>query len=100
MAVAALRTGASKGHLRRYRQLAQLLVKYGRSDIVRKASIDEIEGGDGPGSVKPGDPSPEDLARDLEALGPTFVKLGQLLSTRPDILPMRYIEALTRLQDK
>ena len=43
--------------------------------------------------------APEQLARDLEALGPTFVKLGQLLSTRVDLLPPVYIEALARLQD-
>ena len=41
----------------------------------------------------------EQLARDLEALGPTFVKLGQLLSTRADLLPPPYLDALARLQD-
>ena len=41
----------------------------------------------------------EQLAKDLEKLGPTFVKLGQLLSGRTDLLPPAYIEALTRLQD-
>jgi ubiquinone biosynthesis protein len=40
-----------------------------------------------------------DLAADLEQLGPTFVKLGQLLSTRADLLPVPYLEALARLQD-
>jgi len=39
------------------------------------------------------------LATDLETLGPTFVKLGQLLSTRADLLPPSYLEALSRLQD-
>src|SRR6185503_12496185 len=37
--------------------------------------------------------------RDLERLGPTFVKLGQLLSTRADLLPQPYLDALARLQD-
>lgn len=46
-----------------------------------------------------GDDKPEALAHDLEELGPTFVKLGQVLSTRPDLLPAAYVEALTRLQD-
>lgn len=44
-------------------------------------------------------PSPEELANDLETLGPTFVKLGQVLSTRPDLLPEPYLIALARLQD-
>jgi predicted unusual protein kinase regulating ubiquinone biosynthesis (AarF/ABC1/UbiB family) len=41
----------------------------------------------------------EQLAKDLEALGPTFIKLGQLLSGRSDLLPPAYVEALSRLQD-
>jgi predicted unusual protein kinase regulating ubiquinone biosynthesis (AarF/ABC1/UbiB family) len=42
----------------------------------------------------------DELPQDLERLGPTFVKLGQLLSSRTDLLPPRYVKALTRLQDK
>ncbi len=41
----------------------------------------------------------EELAADVERLGPTCIKLGQLLSTRPDIVPPAYAQALTRLQD-
>jgi len=46
------------------------------------------------------DGDPAELAADLEALGPTFVKLGQLLSTRPDLVPRPYTQALSRLQDR
>jgi predicted unusual protein kinase regulating ubiquinone biosynthesis (AarF/ABC1/UbiB family) len=42
---------------------------------------------------------PECFASDLEALGPTFVKIGQALSTRPDFVPAPYIAALERMQD-
>jgi len=41
----------------------------------------------------------EELLDSLLTLGPTFVKLGQLLSTRPDVLPPEYVEVLSRLQD-
>lgn len=46
-----------------------------------------------------GNTPPEQLANDLEAMGPTYVKLGQLLSSRSDLLPEPYLQALTRLQD-
>ncbi len=42
----------------------------------------------------------EKLRKTLEELGPTFIKLGQVLSTRPDLLPPPYIEQMERLQDK
>ena len=64
-------------HLPRYRDIGALLVKHGRPDA-----------GDA-----------EKLVDDLEAMGPTFIKLGQLLSTRSDLLPAEYVEALARLQD-
>ena len=47
---------------------------------------------------EPSLPPPKVLCNILVDLGPVYVKLGQLLSTRPDLLPPRYIEALTSLQ--
>lgn len=49
---------------------------------------------------KPQLPTPAVLRNILAELGPVYVKLGQLLSTRPDLLPGAYIEALTDLQTK
>ncbi|HIH47936.1 TPA: AarF/ABC1/UbiB kinase family protein, partial [Candidatus Woesearchaeota archaeon] len=45
-------------------------------------------------------PLPERVRRTLEALGPTFVKFGQVLSTRPDLIPLDFIKELTKLQDQ
>jgi len=84
--------------LKRYKDVAMLLIKYGRSDLISVAGLE--------GSVLPDEIAAEseiapaeDLAKDLEKLGPTFIKLGQLLSTRADLLPGPYLEALERLQD-
>jgi len=80
-------------HLGRYTDIGHLLVKHVRH--VRADRDDFAEPGDGS--------QREDalqLAADLEARGPTFVKLGQLLSTRADLLPPVYLDALKRLQDR
>jgi ubiquinone biosynthesis protein len=85
--------------LKRYKDVAMLLIKYGRSDLISPAGLE--------GSILPDEIAAEhetapaeDLAKDLERLGPTFIKLGQLLSTRADLLPGPYLEALERLQDQ
>lgn len=85
--------------LKRYKDVAKLLLKYGRSDLISAAGLED--------SILPDeiaaetDVAPaEELAKDLEKLGPTFIKLGQLLSTRADLLPGPYLEALTKLQDQ
>jgi ubiquinone biosynthesis protein len=70
--------------LSRYTAVAALLVKYGRPTLVQAPEQDDI---------------PERLTADLEQLGPTFIKLGQVLSTRSDLLPAAYLAALARLQD-
>jgi ubiquinone biosynthesis protein len=88
-------------HLARYKDIAKLLWKYGRSDLVAQMAADDTLAG-----AKPEQPAgdaetpPDRLADDLEAMGPTFVKLGQVLSSRPDLLPAPYLTALARLQDR
>ncbi|HST52070.1 MAG TPA: AarF/ABC1/UbiB kinase family protein [Pyrinomonadaceae bacterium] len=84
-------------HLKRYKDIAVLLMKYGRADLVKSAGLDaSIEGMQ---DVQVSPAKMEELASDVEKLGPTFIKLAQLLSTRADLLPQPYIDALTRLQD-
>ena len=82
-------------HLRRYRDMAVLLLKYGRSDMVFGAGL----GMDESDPARPAGTGEDNLADDLEALGPTFVKVGQLLSTRADLLPPETLRSLSRLQD-
>ena len=72
-------------HVPQYSHLAGLLV----------AHRGALHAGDDPGAVK----DAEALACALEERGPTYIKLGQLLSGRADLLPPAYIEALGRLQD-
>ena len=81
--------------LSRFTAVAALLLKYGRMRI----SVDDPLAAEREPAVE-GDHSPETLAADLERLGPTFIKLGQVLSTRADLLPKPYLDALARLQDK
>jgi predicted unusual protein kinase regulating ubiquinone biosynthesis (AarF/ABC1/UbiB family) len=85
-------------HLKRYKEIVALLIKYGRSDLLKKAPIvdDPLEYAPAP----PIAPEARELADDLERLGPTFIKLGQLISTRSDFVPQAYMDALARLQDK
>jgi len=91
-------TSIRPSSVRRYRAVARLLLKHGRADLLRAADLDRaLLGEELDWDALEGDP--QGLAADLESLGPTFVKLGQLLSTRSDLLPLPYLEALARLQD-
>jgi predicted unusual protein kinase regulating ubiquinone biosynthesis (AarF/ABC1/UbiB family) len=84
-------------HLKRYRNVAKLFIKYGRSDLVKSAGLDEELEQDEP--LEAANPQADELASDLEKMGPTFIKLGQLLSSRGEMLPPAYLNALERLQD-
>ncbi len=86
--------------LKRYKDIIALLVKYGRSDLVKQASLAKIDGNHNKALATTAAPKAEELASDLENLGATFIKLGQLLSTRGDLLPEPYLDALSRLQDQ
>src|SRR5437773_93530 len=84
--------------IKRYNDVARLLLKYGRSDLLNGADLSDLLPQE-PANEAAAFPAARELAADIQKLGPTFVKLGQLLSTRPDILPQAYIEALRPLQN-
>lgn len=70
------------------------LARHVRPSLIESATLET--------ALQDGDTEVGDATRfaaDLEDLGPTFVKLGQMLSTRPDLLPASYLAALARLQD-
>jgi ubiquinone biosynthesis protein len=91
-------------HLKRYKDIAWIAYRYGGSHVGKSTKeLEKIVGGDQQPHTAADLESAataEELANDLEKMGPTFIKIGQLLSTRSDILPAVYIQALTRLQDK
>lgn len=86
-------------YFKSYKNLLRLLIKYGRSDVVRRIRTEEAF----PDQEKPDEikiSKVRELPADLERLGPTYIKLGQFLSTRSDLLPTPYLDALARLQDR
>lgn len=86
----------------RYAELARLFIKYGRSDLVSDIGLDDYSDPTAAAehTSAASTEQAEQLTADLERMGPTFIKLGQLLSTRVDLLPPAYTEALARLQDE
>jgi ubiquinone biosynthesis protein len=92
-------------HLNRYRHILAVLLKHGFGEVVESLKIDQyLEIGLQLISKKR-TPREEPLTRPqrvrmaLEELGPTYIKLGQVLSTRPDLIPVEFIEELSKLQD-
>ena len=84
-------------HLNRYRQIAEVLIAHGFGAILVQLGL-AARLNLAPGRVrrKAGEPAtehtvPKHVRETLEELGPTFVKLGQILSTRPDLLPPSYL---------
>ena len=97
--------GRTYRHLNRYRQILSILFRYGFGDLIELLKIDQyIEIGLQFVSKNRSDRL-EKLSRAqkvrmvLEELGPTYIKLGQILSTRPDLVPVDFIHELSKLQD-
>jgi ubiquinone biosynthesis protein len=97
--------GRAYRHLNRYRHILTVLFKYGFGDLVDILKIEQyLEIGLQMISRKRRE-QVEKLSRAervrmvMEELGPTFVKLGQILSTRPDLISVEFIQELSKLQD-
>jgi len=97
--------GRTYRHLNRYQRIVRILFKYGFDDLVEGLRIDQyLETGLKMINRKPREEiekhsRPERFRMALEELGPTFIKLGQVLSTRPDLIAPEYLIELAELQD-
>ncbi|MBU8912099.1 MAG: AarF/ABC1/UbiB kinase family protein [Desulfobacterales bacterium] len=93
-------------HLRRYQQIIGIILKYGFGNIIDAMKIDRyIESGLGLIPFVKSHEKVEKLSKNqrirmaLEELGPTFIKMGQVLSSRPDLIPVDLLNELSKLQD-
>jgi ubiquinone biosynthesis protein len=93
-------------HLRRYQQIIGIILKYGFENIIEAMHIDRyIESGLRLIPFVKRDEKIEKLSKNqrirmtLEELGPTFIKMGQVLSTRPDLIPLGLLAELEKLQN-
>lgn len=94
------RPDRSLRNLKRYRKIAAILVKYGFGEIVSRLNLLPRFGSHREHESIGRMSSPVRVRLALEELGPTFVKLGQVISTRPFLLPLEYIDELSKLQDQ
>ena len=92
-------------NFRRYEQVLLILLKYGFGDIVLSLNLEHIFVSIHKLMMRAVNEKLENTTRPervrlaLEELGPTFIKLGQIMSTRPDLIPMSFISELEKLQD-
>lgn len=89
--------GKSRKHFHRYREIAGVLARHGWGWMLGRLGLSEHLGKHA--DLTSREHGPAHIREMLEELGPTFVKLGQLLSTRPDLIPEPYINELAKLQD-
>ncbi|RIK42994.1 MAG: ABC transporter [Chloroflexi bacterium] len=90
-------------HLNRYREIATILARHGLGWLLPELGLDWLvlfhRGWLGHPRREEPYTRPEHFRMAFEDLGVVFIKLGQVLSTRPDLLPPDYIQEFSRLQD-
>ena len=79
----------SQSGLARTARILRFLLKYRGAGVFTGLDLDNVSNGEAPAISG----RPEEFVDDLEALGPTFIKFGQALSTRPDLVPPAYLAA-------
>lgn len=87
-------------HLDRYREVGRVLARHGLGFLIGELGLERWVPVAYASAGRPLQhrSNAEHLRLALEELGPTFIKLGQLLSTRPDLLPLEYVTELSKLQ--
>lgn len=85
--------------LRRFGAIARVLARHGYGNILERLAGPRAAGDDDRRPPRPAFHSPARLRRMLEELGPSFIKLGQLMSVRADLFPPEYTEEFKKLQD-
>jgi ubiquinone biosynthesis protein len=96
--------GRTYRHISRYREIAAVLARHGFGDLLSNVHLEKYVDFGGKISPRKGDASLASLSRwerlrlALEELGPTFVKAGQIMSHRPDLLPLDLVAELEKLQ--